>query len=99
MQAIRRTPNLATFLSEARKFGAEAGFETAQVSRVIQTMISAGAIGAAQNMIGEAVHAVAPDPKVKKILAAVRRDFPSANVFASQLDNRGVRLLKKNPKH
>ena len=99
MQAIRRTPNLATFLAEARKFGAEAGFESPRVSRVIQTMISAGAIGAAQNMIGEAVHAVAPDPKVKKIIAAVRRDFPSANVFTSHLDDRGVRVLKNNPKH
>jgi pantoate kinase len=99
MQAIRRTPNLTTFLSEARKFGAEAGFESPRVSHLIETMTSAGAIGAAQNMIGEAVHAVSPDSKVKKIIATVRRIFPSANVFASQLDNRGVRLLKKNPKH
>ncbi|HUK28029.1 MAG TPA: hypothetical protein VLV31_06365 [Candidatus Acidoferrales bacterium] len=99
MEAIRRTPNVTTFLAEARKFGAEAGFESPRVSRVIKTMISAGAIGAAQNMIGEAVHAVAPDWKVKKIITAVRKAIPSVSVFASRLDDRGVRLLKRNPKH
>jgi len=99
MGAIKRTPNLATFLAQARKFGTQAGFESPRVSRTANTMISAGAVGAAQNMIGEAVHAVAPDQKVKKIIAAVRKEIPSAIVFTSRLDDRGVRLLKKNPKH
>jgi pantoate kinase len=99
MEAIRRTPNLATFLAEARRFGAAAGFETARVSRLITAMLSAGAVGAAQNMIGEAVHSVAADSRVTKIIGAVRKQVPEADVFASRLDDRGVRLVKKNPKH
>ncbi|HUK51198.1 MAG TPA: hypothetical protein VLV18_09180, partial [Terriglobales bacterium] len=99
MQAIRKTPSLTTFLTEARKFGAQAGFESPLVSRLIETMTAAGAIGAAQNMIGEAVHAVVPDSKAKKILATIRKEVPSTDVFACRLDDRGVRLLKRNPKH
>jgi pantoate kinase len=99
MQAIHRTPTLTNFLTQARKFGAESGFETAKVSRVIDIMISAGAVGAAQNMIGEAVHAVAPDSRVRRVISAVERAVPSASVFTSGLDDRGVRLMKKNPKH
>ena len=85
MEAIKRTPDLATFLREARRFGAETGFESANVSRIISVMMSAGAIGAAQNMIGEAVHAVAADSKVTRIVAAVRREFPAAKVFADAI--------------
>jgi pantoate kinase len=99
MEAIRRKPDLVTFLAEARRFGAEAGFESANVSRIISAMISAGAIGAAQNMIGEAVHAVAADSKLTKIIARVRGEFPAAEVFATRLDDRGIRLVKRNPKH
>jgi pantoate kinase len=99
MEAIRRTPNLSTFLAEARKFGAEAGFETTRVSHVITTMLSAGAVGAAQNMIGEAVHSVAADSKVAKVIAAVGKEVPEADVFVTHLDDRGVRLVKRNPKH
>jgi pantoate kinase len=99
MEAIRRSPDLATFLREARTFGAKSGFESANVSRIISLMMSAGAIGAAQNMIGEAVHGVAADPKVTRVVDAVRREFPAAKVFAARLDDRGVRLVKKNPKH
>jgi pantoate kinase len=99
MEAIRRKPDLVTFLTEARRFGAKSGFESAHVSRIISLMMSAGAIGAAQNMIGEAVHGVAADSKVTRIVAAVRREFPTAKVFSTRLDDRGVRLVKNNPKH
>jgi len=93
MDAIRQNPTLMTFLAESRKFGQEAGFETANVTRLISTMISFGAVGAAQNMIGEAVHGVANDRKVGKIVKAVKKAFPLAKVFAAPIDNQGVRLL------
>jgi pantoate kinase len=97
--AIDRSPSLITFLDESRKFGHQAGFETPAVTRIISTMMSAGAIGAAQNMVGQAVHAVAEDSRVQKIVRAVRAAFPMGKVFASPIDRQGVRLLKENAKH
>jgi pantoate kinase len=98
MSAIAKDPTLRTFLNESRKFGERSGFETPGVTRMISTMMN-GAIGAAQNMIGEAVHAVAADSKAEKISKAVTRVFPRAEVFISHIDNRGVRLLKSEAKH
>jgi hypothetical protein len=56
-------------------------------------MLSSGAIGAAQNMIGEAVHGAANDRKARRIVSAVKKAFPAAKVFAVPVDNQGVRLL------
>ena len=95
MDAVLKNPTLSTFLAESRKFGQEAGFETTTVTRLISTMIANGAAGAAQNMIGEAVHGVANDRKVGTIVNSVKKAFPSAKVFAAPLDKRGVRLLGK----
>ncbi len=100
LEAIRRKPDLRTFLNEAREFGEAAGFQTPGVSRLIQAMISAGSIGAAQNMIGEAVHAVVTEDKAWRALTKLRRAVPSSRFFVSRMDDRGVRLIEPtNPKH
>ena len=98
-EAINKNPTLPVFLHESRKFGKEAGFETPRVIRVISAMMSGGAIGAAQNMIGEAAHGVVEDSKATELMSIVKRASPHAMVFTSRLDNRGVRLLKPNEKH
>jgi hypothetical protein len=54
---------------------------------------SAGAVGAAQNMIGEAVHSVVENSKIAAVLKAVGKVFPSANLFHCKLDDRGVHLI------
>ena len=100
MQKIREKPDVATFLTECRKFGQETGFETPDVTNLIDTMISAGAIGAAQNMIGKAVHGVVENKKAARASQLVKKKFPKAKVFVSQLDDRGVRLTRdRKPKH
>jgi len=93
LEKIRENPTLPVFLTESRKFGRLAGFETRRISRLISTMTSAGAIGAAQNMIGEAVHAVVEDSKTRKVFNAVRKSFPDANVFTTHIESQGVRSL------
>jgi len=99
LDAISRNPTLPVFLAESRRFGRHAGFETARITRLISTLMSAGAMGAAQNMIGEAVHAVVERSKTPRALKAVRTAFPDATVFASRIETQGVRLLNANAKH
>jgi pantoate kinase len=99
LDAIHKDPSLTTFLRESRKFGEQAGFETPRITRLISTMLIAGATGAAQNMIGEAVHGVVSDSRAAKVVKAVRRAFPDARVFTSPIDQQGVRLLKARAKH
>jgi len=98
LRAIARNPTISQFLYEARKFGKQAGFETPSVTRLISAMTSAGAVGAAQNMIGEAVHAVVEDSKARRVAREVQAKFPAARVFASHLECQGVRLMPENEK-
>jgi pantoate kinase len=100
MSKIHQNPDLYTFLTESRKFGREIGFESPDVEHLIDTMMSAGAIGAAQNMIGKAVHGVAENGKALRVFRLVKKKFPTATVFVSHLDGRGVRLkTHRKPKH
>lgn len=100
MKAVRKKPDLRTFLQEARKFSDLVGFQTTNVSRLMATMISAGAIGVAQNMLGEAVHGVIAEEKAAQARKKLQRTHPSAQIFVSRLDNQGVRLVEpSNPKH
>ena len=100
MESIRQKPELHTFLTEARKFGQEIGLESPDITSLIDTMMSAGAIGAAQNMIGKAVHGVVEDRKAVQVFRLVKKKFPTATVFVSRLDERGVRVTThRKPKH
>jgi pantoate kinase len=100
MEKIRKHPDLRTFLSACREFGQEAGFESQDITELIDTMNSKGAIGAAQNMIGKAVHGVARTKRAPQIARIVKERFPKAIVFVSQLDEKSVRLTTgRKPKH
>lgn len=100
LEIIKRRPDLRTFLTEVREFGEAAGFQTPRVSRLIQAMISAGAMGAAQNMIGEAAHGVIAEDKARRALVTLRKAIPACMFFVSRLDEKGVRLTEPaNPKH
>jgi len=93
MEKIRRKPDLSTFLSEARRFSKDAGFQTTQISKIIDCMISAGAVGAAQNMLGKAVHGVASSELAARVVRKLRKDFPAAKTFSTRLEDTGVRLI------
>lgn len=100
MQKIREKPELHTFLTESRKFGKQIGFENPETTSLIGAMLSAGAVGAAQNMIGKAVHGVVENRKALGVFRFIKWKFPKARVFITHLDERGVRLTtQRKPKH
>lgn len=93
LKAIRRNPCLTTFLSEARRFASRSGLQTGETSRIMEIMIANGAVGAAQNMVGKAVHGVAENHSIRWITGHVKKEFRAAKIFVSALDDRGVRLV------
>ena len=52
------SPILENFLDCCWDFSEKAGFATENIRQLVKLAKKAGAVGAAQNMIGEAVHAV-----------------------------------------
>jgi hypothetical protein len=53
----------------------------------------AGVIGAAQNMIGEAVHAVTYEENAGKIAEAFKQLLPNENILVTKIDLQGARLV------
>ena len=58
LEAILAEPTLENFLDCCWDFSEKAGLATENVRQLVKLAKKAGAVGAAQNMIGEAVHAL-----------------------------------------
>ncbi|MCL2359804.1 hypothetical protein [Candidatus Bathycorpusculum sp.] len=94
LEAILSEPSLENFLAQCWAFSQKAGFATDGICELVKVAKKAGAIGAAQNMIGEVVHAVVPKEKVSLVAEAFRQTLPSNQVMVSGIDFEGVRLVK-----
>jgi len=80
-------------MKTSKEFAYGLGLMSPQTARLIEVMETAGAIGATQNMLGQAVHAIADEGLERSVLAAVKRRVPKVQVFSCSLDFAGARLL------
>ena len=92
-QSIVRDFRPPNFMSASKRFAYGLGLMSPQTVRLIDVMEAAGAIGATQNMLGQAVHAIADEDQASSVLAAVKKHFPRVQVFSCSLDLAGARLL------
>jgi pantoate kinase len=93
LEKILAEPSLENFLVCCRWFAEKTGFMTERVRKLITLAEEAGAIGAAQNMVGEAVHALTTSEKAEKIVQVFKRVLPKENVLVANVDVQGARLL------
>ena len=94
MKAILDEPNLENFLDCCWEFSQKAGFATEKICQLVKSAKRAGAVGAAQNMIGEAVHAVVHEENASSVEEAFKQSLPSQQVLVSEIDFQGARLIK-----
>ena len=94
MEAILGKPTLANFLDRCWEFSENAGFATPNVRRLIRLAKTAGAVGASQNMLGEAVHALVLEEKAQAVAEAFKEVLPSEKVLVSKIDFQGARLIE-----
>ena len=93
---ILAEPSLENFLSSCWQFAQDAGFATERVRELVRLAEKAGAIGAAQNMVGEAVHAVVLEENAAAVQEAFKQVLPKESILASKIDFQGARLVSKN---
>jgi pantoate kinase len=93
LEAIIAEPTLENFLERCWEFSKNAGFATERVRQLVSLANKVGAVGAAQNMIGEAVHAVVRAENASKLAEAFKSVLPSENVILSGIDFQGARLI------
>jgi pantoate kinase len=91
--AILAEPTLENFLDSCWEFSQKAGFATEKICQLVKSAKKAGAVGAAQNMIGEAVHAVVHQENVNSVAEAFKQTLPQQQVIVSKIDFQGARLV------
>ncbi len=91
---ILAKPSLENFMERSKEFAEKTEFVTPITRKLIKLAEEAGAIGATQNMVGEAVHALTTVDKAERIVAAFQKVLPSKNILTAKIDTKGARLLR-----
>lgn len=93
LERILAEPSLENFLGSCRQFAETTGLATKRVTKLMDTAEKAGAIGAAQNMLGEAVHALVKRDEVNSVLAAFERLLPRDKIVVAEVSLSGAQLM------
>ena len=88
-----KEPTPENFMIACRRFAENAGFMTERLKRLLSVMEKGGAIGATQNMLGEAGHALVEEEKVKNVYRAARSILPKKQILTSTLESGVARLI------
>jgi pantoate kinase len=94
LKRILEEPSLENFLASCWDFAQNAGFATENVRQLVHLAQNAGAVGATQNMIGEAVHAVVLEENAPSVTEAFEQLLPKEKILTTKIDFQGVRLTK-----
>jgi len=90
---ILQDTSIENFMASCKKFAAEVGLMSIRVRRLIDAMEKAGAIGATQNMVGEAAHALVEEERMKNVVGAAGRLMSSEKIYTAKIDLAGARLI------
>ena len=94
LEAIMDEPSVENFLARCLDFAEKTGFMTSRTKKLVKLAEKAGAVGSAQNMVGEAVHALARKQNAENIAAAFRQLLPNERVLKTEIDFQGARLVE-----
>ncbi len=93
MESILSKPSLDNFLHSSEEFARKIGFMTERIERLIKAARRMGAVGATQNMLGEAFHAIVEEDQTEELLERLRVLMPMSRLFSTAIDFEGARLL------
>jgi len=92
LQKILAEPSLENFMGACKQFAVGTGFATERVQKLIELAENAGAVGAAQNMLGEAVHALVTVDKMESVHEAFKKLLPEEKIIIANVDLQGARI-------
>lgn len=96
MEKILSEPTPQAFLRNAKEFALETDLCGGRVRNMLKFMEKQDVVGAAQNMVGNAIHALTQGDGAEEVAAAVRAQFPEAIVTVSNVAC-GVMTLGPEP--
>lgn len=90
---ILSEPSLENFLTCCCDFAEKTGFMTQRLRSLVKLAEKAGAIGAAQNMVGDAVHALTTLENAENVVQAFKQVLPQEKILVARIDGQGARLI------
>jgi pantoate kinase len=93
MQKVLAEPSLENFMRSCKEFALKTGLATKRVIKLMIVGEKAGAVGAAQNMLGEAVHALVKGDKVKSVVEAFEKILPPNKIVVAEVSLQGAQLI------
>jgi pantoate kinase len=93
LEKILAEPSVENFLACCLDFAEKAGFTTSRVRQLLKLAEKTGAVGVAQNMVGEAVHALVHEENATEIVEAFKQVLPNEKILAAKIDFQGARLV------
>jgi pantoate kinase len=94
LEAILAEPSLENFMASCLDFAEKTGFMTPRVKHLVKLAEKAGAVGATQNMVGEAVHALTFEENAGNIAEAFKQVLPTERILTAKIDFQGARLVR-----
>jgi len=94
MIKIFADPSLENFMRSCKEFAIETGFVTSRVGKLIELAEKSGVVGAAQNMLGEAIHALVTVDKVEDVIQAFKKAMPSEKIIITKIALQGPHRLR-----
>jgi len=94
LESILSEPSVENFLYSCREFAEKTGLATDRVIKLMTAAEKAGAVGAAQNMLGEAVHALVQRDRVKRVFEAFRRFLTPDQIVVAEVSLQGAHLIR-----
>lgn len=93
--ALRRASDMRfeSLLAAGSDFAEALGLTTRPLQRLIDLARKKGAIGASQNMVGNAMHAIVRDEDLESISRALRAESGSAMIDSFRIGGRTARIL------
>jgi pantoate kinase len=93
MSNILKKPDIENFLNNCKSFAYESGLASDRVKQLIKEVEDAGAIGATQNMIGEAVHAITTENSLDDVYKTFTKHISEDKIIISKIDFKGAKIL------
>lgn len=93
LRKILRDVSPENFMKCCKEFALKSGLMTKRVEKVVEAVEKAEAIGATQNMIGEAVHALVHIDNLYKVLEVFKQFFDEREIIIAKFDVRGPRYI------
>ena len=89
LEAILNDPTPSTLLGRSRTFAERTGIASKELLALSDKAVEMGAIGATQNMIGNAVHCLVERSQSKTFVKSLRPAMPAGSIFVSDLIHSG----------